>query len=63
MDNAILVFDDANFEGVVAGAKEGIDRAGFDIIYEKLILNDIESPEEWWNGIYITVVNRPTKFK
>jgi hypothetical protein len=63
MDNAILVFDDANFEGVVAGAKEGIDRAGFDIIYEKLILNDIESPEEWWNGIYITVVNRSTKFK
>jgi len=59
LDNSILVFDDANFDGVVEGAKEGILRAGFDIVYEKIILNDIESEDEWWNGIYILVVTRP----
>jgi hypothetical protein len=58
LDNSILLFDDANFEGVVEGAKQGILQAGFKIIYEKLMLNDIESADEWWNGIYVVMVTR-----
>lgn len=57
-DEAILIFDDANFEGVVSGANEGIKESGLEIIYHKLILNEIEDPDQWWNGLYITIVRR-----
>lgn len=53
---AVLVFDDANWDGVVAGAKRGIADAKLVTVYEKLILNDQESADEWWNGIYVVVV-------
>lgn len=58
LDEAILIFDDANFDGVVTGAKEGIKKSGLDIIYEKLILNDIEDSNQWWNGLYICVIRK-----
>ena len=58
IDEAILVFDDANFEGVVSGAHEGIKESGFEIIYEKMILNEIEDPDQWWNGLLVTIVRR-----
>jgi sugar phosphate isomerase/epimerase len=58
VDESILIFDDANFDGVVSGAKEGIKESGLNIIYEKMMLNNIEDPEQWWNGIYICVVRR-----
>lgn len=58
VDEAILIFDDANFEGVVSGANEGIKESGLEIIYHKLILNEIEDPDQWWNGLYITIVRR-----
>ena len=57
-DEAILIFDDANFDGVVAGAKEGFQEAGLEVIYEKLLLNDLEDADQWWNGVYIVVVRR-----
>ena len=57
-DEAILIFDDANFDGVVAGAKEGFQEAGLEVIYEKLLLNDLEDGDQWWNGVYIVVVRR-----
>lgn len=57
-DGAILVFDDANFDGVVEGAREGIQESGLQTLYDKVIINDIEDPEQWWNGLYITVVRR-----
>ena len=53
--NTILVFDDANWEGVVAGVNEGLNKAGISIAYSKIILNDQESKEDWWNGLYIVV--------
>ncbi len=57
-DQAILIFDDANFDGVVSGAKEGMLQAGLEVIYEKLILNDLEDPDQWWNGMYICVIRK-----
>ena len=54
--NAILIFDDANWEGVVQGANEGIAESELIPIYSKMMLNQVESPDQWWNGLYIVVV-------
>jgi len=53
----VLIFDDANWDGVVAGAREGINAAGLKVSYEKIILNEQEDPNGWWNGLYIVVIN------
>lgn len=57
-DETILVFDDANFDGVVTGAKDGISKAGLEILYDKVMLNEMEDPDQWWNGLYITLVRK-----
>ena len=57
-DQAILIFDDANFDGVVSGAKEGMKKSGLEVIYEKLLLNEMEDPDQWWNGLYICVIRK-----
>ncbi len=53
---AILVFDDANWEGVVSGVNEGLSKVGLEPIFTRIILNDEESKDEWWNGLYIVVL-------
>jgi len=57
-DTAIIIFDDANWDGVVEGAQDGIVKSKLNIVYSKLMLNDIESERNWWNGIYIVVVTK-----
>lgn len=57
-DEAILIFDDANWDGIVKGADEGIKMAGLNVVYSKKILNEIESSNSWWNGLYILVVKK-----
>ena len=57
-DGAVLIFDDANWNGVVDGAKEGIADAGFEILYDKILLNETEDATMWWNGFYIAVINK-----
>lgn len=57
-DTAVIIFDDANWDGVVKGAADGIKKAGLSILYSKMILNDIESEKDWWNGLYIVVVTK-----
>lgn len=57
-NNAIIVFDDANWDGVVSGAEAGIKQAGLNIKYSKKILNKTESNIDWWNGLYIAVVSK-----
>jgi hypothetical protein len=59
-ETAILVFDDFNWEGVVAGANQGIERAGLRVIDQRVITNDVENPTQWWNGLYILVVQHET---
>jgi predicted O-methyltransferase YrrM len=57
-NEAIIVFDDANWDGVVSGANKGIEAMNGQISYKKLILNSEENPNEWWNGLYIVVVRK-----
>ena len=59
-EECILVFDDANWDGVVNGAELGIKKAGLTIQYEKKMLNGIEDGRMWWNGLYIVVVKKMT---
>jgi hypothetical protein len=55
---AILIFDDANWEGVVDGAVAGLEESGAQIAYQKLILNSEENTREWWNGVYVLVIRK-----
>ena len=57
-DTCICIFDDANWDGVVQGADEGITQAGLKLLYEKKILNAEEDSRGWWNGLYIVVVQK-----
>lgn len=57
-DTAILVFDDFNWEGVVSGANRGIQNSGLTVINQRVITNNVENPAQWWNGLYILVVQR-----
>jgi hypothetical protein len=57
-NEAILIFDDANWEGVVEGAKQGLEEVEANIVYEKLMINSQESITEWWNGLYIMVIRK-----
>jgi predicted O-methyltransferase YrrM len=54
----ILVFDDANWEGVVSGANQGIESMKGRMVYKKIILNSEENPNEWWNGLYVVVIRK-----
>ena len=60
-ETAIVIFDDANWAGVVGGAQEGIRQAGLEIVYEKIMLNEVENSTMWWNGLYITVLKKTNK--
>lgn len=57
-NEALLIFDDANWEGVVHGAKQGIELMNGHIVYDKIILNSVENPNEWWNGLYIAIIRK-----
>jgi Methyltransferase domain len=55
---AILVFDDANWEGVVDGVMAGLEESGAQITYQKLMLNSEENSREWWNGVFVVVIRK-----
>lgn len=57
-DTAILIFDDANWMGVVQGADLGISLAKLNVIYSKKMLNSPENKNQWWNGLYVVVVQK-----
>ena len=57
-NQSILIFDDANWTEVVQGAYKGIVESGLKILYSKKVLNSLESEKDWWNGIYIVVVEK-----
>ena len=52
----VLIFDDANWDGVVDGVREAVNECEGYVTYEKLMLNDQEDVSAWWNGLYILVV-------
>jgi len=57
-EETVLIFDDANWMGVVTGAKKGIEKIGAKVAYEKLIMGEQEDPNGWWNGLYVMVVRK-----
>lgn len=57
-NQSILIFDDANWTEVVQGAHKGILESGLNILYSKKVLNSLESDTDWWNGLYIVVVEK-----
>ena len=57
-DTALLILDDANWTEVVKGAEAGVESSGLDIVYNRLLLNEVENPNMWWNGLYIMVVKK-----
>jgi hypothetical protein len=57
-DTVLLIFDDANWTEVVKGAEAGVESSGLDIVYNRLLLNEVENPNMWWNGLYIMVVKK-----
>ena len=48
---------DANWDGVVEGARQGINSINRLVSYEKILLNEQEDASAWWNGLYIVVLN------
>lgn len=57
----IIVLDDANWTDVVMGALEGINKTQFNLVYQKMILNNIEDSTKWWNGLFVMVVQHNDK--
>lgn len=60
-NEAIIMVDDANWDGVVDGAEDGIEKAGLEVLFKKIWLNNQESKEQWWNGFFIAVVKKINK--
>jgi hypothetical protein len=58
IDDAIIVIDDANWDGVVRGARKGIEKAGLEVKFSRVMLNDEENSNEWWNGLCIFVIGK-----
>ena len=57
-DVAVLIIDDANWEGVVSGAEAALKDLGAKKLYNKLMLNDVEDKSMWWNGLCIMVIEK-----
>lgn len=66
-DTFIFMVDDWNWERVRSGTKRAIDILNFKVLYEKeirLTWDESHTPQPqsgqtWWNGIYITVLQKP----
>lgn len=57
-DTCLVIVDDANFSGVVSGTNSALEKLNVNIIHSRLLLNYIEDELEWWNGLYILLVNK-----
>ena len=57
-DTCILIFDDANWDGIILGTNEGVEKTNATVLYRKLIKNKIEDSSQWWNGLYIVVIKK-----
>ena len=55
-DQSIIVIDDANWTDTTDAAKAAVKKLGLTVLYEKRILNSIESEKDWWNGVHVMVV-------
>jgi predicted O-methyltransferase YrrM len=57
-DEAVVILDDANWQGTVDAANDAFRELGAQPVYSKIILNDEEDAAAWWNGLYILVIHK-----
>jgi predicted O-methyltransferase YrrM len=57
-NEAIIVMDDANWDGVVDATIKALEDNGAQITYQKMMLNSEENIQEWWNGLFIAVIKK-----
>jgi predicted O-methyltransferase YrrM len=57
-DEAIVIMDDANWDGVVNATLQAFSDLGAQVTYQKLMLNSEENSREWWNGLFILVIKK-----
>ena len=57
-NEAIILVDDANWDGVVSATDAGIKEIGVDVLYSKVVLGEQEDLRGWWNGFYLLVVRK-----
>jgi hypothetical protein len=43
---------------IILNLFKGIVDSGLKILYSKKVLNSIESESDWWNGLYLVVVEK-----
>jgi hypothetical protein len=56
-ESYILVVDDANFDGVVDATNTFIEDKT--VIYTRALLTEeLEDSNDWWNGLYIVVIEK-----
>lgn len=53
-----LIIDDANSELNVKTTKEFVNQTGWNILYERELLNNQEDENMWWNGLYVLVLSK-----
>lgn len=57
----IYVCDDWMFEGVKEGTMEGIEEGGYEILYQRELLNDngeLYQNEQWWDGYAVFLLKK-----
>lgn len=55
-NECVLVFDDANWHGVIEGVDLALEELPAFQSYKKIILGNEEDSNAWWNGVYILVI-------
>ena len=58
---SILLVDDTNFAGVVEATRSALAECGADIAFQQILpANGNGDVEQWWNGLWIGVVIKPS---
>ena len=53
-----MIIDDANSELNVKTTKEFVNQTGWNVLYERELLNNQEDENMWWNGLYVLVLSK-----
>ena len=53
-----LIIDDANSELNVKTTTEFVNQTGWNVLYERELLNNQEDENMWWNGLYVLVLSK-----
>lgn len=63
-DCFIAVVDDYNWQEVREGTQAGIKEMKYHVVYERTLPGDFNGSErEWWNGLYVAILEKSVKLK